>query len=60
MSLTSAQLDQLVEAYAAYCVESMDTQCLEQFVYDAIVDSMAKSGESEILERIAYRPYLRR
>ena len=52
MPLTSAQLDQLVEAYANHCVDSMDTKCLEQFVYDTIVDSMASTGESEILERI--------
>jgi hypothetical protein len=49
---TSIQLDRLVEAYANHCVDSMDTKCLEQFVYDTIVDSMANTGESEILERI--------
>ena len=52
MPLTSAQLDRLVEAYANHCVDSMDTKCLEQFVYDTIVDSMSNTGESEILERI--------
>ena len=30
----------------------MDTKCLEQFVYDTIVDSLSNTGESEILERI--------
>jgi len=50
--LTSAQLDRLVEAYANHCVDSMDTKCLEQFVYDTIVDSLSNTGESEILERI--------
>ena len=52
MPLTSAQLDRLVEAYANHCVDSMDTKCLEQFVYDTIVDGLSNTGESEILERI--------
>ncbi len=52
MPLTSAQLDRLVEAYANHCVDSMDTKCLEQFVYDTIVDGLSNIGESEILERI--------
>jgi hypothetical protein len=30
----------------------MDTKCLEQFVYDTIVDGLSNIGESEILERI--------
>jgi hypothetical protein len=30
----------------------MDTKCLEQFVYDTIVESLSNTGESEILERI--------
>ncbi len=53
MTLTSEQLNQLVELYAERCVDDMDTKCLIQFVYDTIVDNMANMSEHEVLDQIS-------
>jgi hypothetical protein len=44
MTLTSQQLDQLVENYAERIVDDMDTKCLIQFVYDTIVENLSRTG----------------
>ena len=54
MTLTSQQLDQLVENYAERIVDEMDTKCLMQFVYDTLVESLAGKSEEDVLGEIAY------
>jgi hypothetical protein len=49
MTLTADQITQLVENYAERIVDDMDTKCLEQFVFDTIVENMLNAGEEEIL-----------
>ena len=53
MTLTSQQLDRLVEKYAERCVDDMDTKCLMQFVYDAICENMYYMNEEDVLDTIA-------
>jgi len=53
MTLTSQQLNQLIILYAERCVDDMDTKCLMQFVYDAIVDNMANMSEHEVLDQLS-------
>jgi len=53
MTLTPEQLDQLVELYAERCVEDMDTKCLEQFVYDTLVENLSIQSEEDVLEQIS-------
>jgi hypothetical protein len=53
MTLTTQQLNQLVELYAERCVDDMDTKCLEQFVYDTICENMYHMGEEDVLNEIA-------
>ena len=54
MTLTSQQLDRLVEKYAERCVDDMDTKCLMQFVYDAICENMCHMSEHDVLEQLSY------
>jgi hypothetical protein len=53
MTLTTQQLNQLVELYANSIVEDMDVKCLEQFVYDTICENMYHMGEEDVLNEIA-------
>jgi hypothetical protein len=53
MTLTTDQINQLVELYAERCVEDMDTKCLMQFVYDTIVENMSVMGEHDVLDQIS-------
>jgi hypothetical protein len=52
MTLTSEQINQLIELYAEQCVEDMDIKCLIQFVYDTICENMKHAGEEEVLGQI--------
>ena len=52
MTLTPEQLDELIELYAYRCVEDMDTNCLEQFVYDTLVENLSIQSEEDVLEQI--------
>ena len=54
MTLTSQQLDQLIENYAERIVDEMDVKCLIQFVYDTIVENMAGKSEEDVLNEISY------
>ena len=54
MTLTSQQLDQLVENYAERIVDEMDVKCLMQFVYDTLVESLAGKSEEDVLNEISY------
>ena len=53
MTLTSQQLNQLIENYAEKCVDDMDTKCLMQFVYDTICENLYHMGEEDVLNTIA-------
>ena len=50
--LTSAQFDDVVEQYAEIVCDRMDTQCLEQYVYDSLIDYYGKMSEVELREHI--------
>jgi hypothetical protein len=52
MALTTDQLNQLVETYAERCVNDMDTKCLEQFVYDTIVENLSHMGEEDVMDQL--------
>ena len=52
MSLSSAQLDKIVEIYATAMVDSMDEKTLVEFVYDTIVENMSNVGEEDILNEL--------
>ncbi len=54
MTLTTQQLDQLVENYAERIVDEMDLKCLMQFVYDTLVESLAGKSEEDVLNEISY------
>ena len=54
MTLTSQQLDQLVENYAERIVDEMDVKCLIQFAYDTIVENFAGKSEEDVLNEISY------
>ena len=54
MTLTSQQLDQLIDNYAERIVDEMDVKCLMQFVYDTIVENLRGKDEEEVLGEIAY------
>lgn len=52
MTLSSAQLDKIVEIYATAMVDSMDEKTLVEFVYDTIVENMSNVGEEDILNEL--------
>ena len=54
MTLTSQQLDQLIENYAERIVDEMDLKCLIQFAYDTIVENFAGKSEEDVLTEISY------
>ena len=54
MTLTSQQLDQLIDNYAERIVDEMDVKCLMQFVFDTIVENLRGKDEEEVLGEIAY------
>jgi hypothetical protein len=53
MTLTSQQLDQLIDNYAERIVDEMDLKCLMQFVFDTIVENMSHLNEEDVLNEIA-------
>ena len=52
-TLTSDQVQQFIENYAERMVDDMDTKCLMQFVYDAIVENLSIQSPDDILEQIS-------
>jgi hypothetical protein len=52
MTLSSAQLDKIIEIYATAMVDSMDEKTLVEFVYDTIVENMSNVGEEDILNEL--------
>ncbi len=54
MTLTSQQLDQLIDNYAERIVDDMDVKCLMQFVFDTIVENLRGKDEEDVLNEISY------
>lgn len=52
MTLTSEQLNELIEKYCDRIVDEMDTKSMEQMLYDLLVDSFQQSSESDMEELI--------
>jgi len=52
MTLNSSQLDQLVENYAEFIVDSMDMDTLVQFAFDSLVAEYTKYNEKELIAEI--------
>jgi hypothetical protein len=52
MSLTSEQLNKLIETYAEQVVEGMDLDDLISFAYETIVENMSNMGEEAVLDNI--------
>ena len=52
-TFTSDQVQQFIENYAERMVDDMDTKCLMQFVYDAIVENLSIQSPDDILEQIS-------
>ena len=52
MTLSSEQLNELIEKYCDRVVDEMDTKSMEQMLYDLLVDSFQQSSESDMEELI--------
>jgi hypothetical protein len=52
-TLTNDQIEQFIENYAERMVDDMDTKCLMQFVYDAIIENLSIQSPNDILEQIS-------
>jgi len=52
MTLTSEQLNDLIEKYCDRVVDEMDPKSMEQMLYDLLVDSFQQSSESDMEELI--------
>ena len=53
-SLTSQQHRDFIDAYAERMVDDMDTKCLMQFVFDAIVENLSIQSPQDVIEQISY------
>lgn len=53
MTLSSDQLQQIVEAYADRMVDNMDTKTMEQFVFDTIMENLSIQSEEDILHHVS-------
>ena len=52
MTLSSEQLNEIIEKYCDRVVDEMDTKSMEQMLYDLLVDSFQQSSESDMEELI--------
>ena len=52
MTLTSEQLNEIIEKYCDRVVDEMDPKSMEQMLYDLLVDSFQQSSENEMEELI--------
>ena len=52
MTLTSEQLNDLIERYCDRVVDEMDTKSMEQMLYELLVDSFQQSNENDMEELI--------
>jgi hypothetical protein len=53
MTLTPAQLDEIIEKYCDRVVDEMDIKSMEQMLYDMLVDSFQQSCEHDMKELIS-------
>jgi predicted Zn-dependent protease with MMP-like domain len=52
MTLSDAQLAELIDNYANHVIDGMDMDTLVQFAYDSLVAEFNKYSESELLSEI--------
>ena len=52
MTLTSEQLNDLIERYCDRVVDEMDVKSMEQMLYEMMVDSFQQSNENDMEELI--------
>ena len=52
MTLSSEQLDEIIEQYCNRVVDEMDVKSMEQMLYDMLVDSFQQSSEHDMEELI--------
>jgi hypothetical protein len=52
MTLTPAQLDEIIEGYCNRVVDEMDTKSMEQMLYDLLLESFSQSSENDMEELI--------
>ena len=52
MTLTTEQLSKLVENYASHIVDGLDTESLEQMVFDLLVREYETYSEEQIVGEI--------
>ena len=50
--LNSFELDDIVEQYSEICLDRMDYQQLEQYVYDSLIDYYGKMSQTELRDHI--------
>jgi hypothetical protein len=52
MTLTPAQLDEVIEQYCNRVVDEMDTKSMEQMLYDLLLESFSQTNENDMEELI--------
>ena len=52
MTLSDAQLAELIDNYANHVIDGMDMDTLVQFAYDSLVAEFNKYSETELLSEI--------
>lgn len=53
MTLSTDQLDELIEKYCNRVVDEMDTKSMEQMLYDLLLESFSQSSENDMEELIS-------
>lgn len=53
MTLSTDQLDELIEQYCNRVVDEMDTKSMEQMLYDLLLESFSQSSENDMEELIS-------
>jgi len=52
MTLTSAQLNEVIEQYCNRVVDETDTKSMEQMLYDLLLESFSQTNENDMEELI--------
>jgi len=52
MTLSTSQLDEIIEKYCDRVVNEMDRKSMEQMLYEMLVDSFQQSSEHDMAELI--------
>ena len=50
--LNEFELDDVVQSYSEICLDRMDYQQLEQYVYDSLIDYYGKMSQTELRDHI--------